>query len=218
MVPVLSYICLHGRCHTCGARIPLRVPVVEGLTALIVALAWWRYGLAPAFFITVLWSAVFILIIFIDAEHQLILNKVTYPAAIIAIALLTADWLAPRVGLLANLRVFGNVGMIPVNSLVSGLLAAGIFFVFFLIIYLINPAGMGMGDIKLVTLIGLVTGFPVALVAIFIGIILGGIAAIFMLITRKKGRKDIMPYGVFLGIGPIIAMLWGANIFNWYLG
>ena len=75
-----------------------------------------------------------------------------------------------------------------------------------------------MGDIKLVTLIGLVTGFPLNIVALFIGIVIGGIVAVFLLIFRKKGRKDVMPYGVFLGIGPIITLLWGNSIIAWYLG
>ena len=77
---------------------------------------------------------------------------------------------------------------------------------------------MGMGDIKLVTLIGLATGFPLALAALFIGIVIGGLAAVVLLALRKKGRKDVMPYGVFLGIGPIVALLWGNGIINWYRG
>ena len=91
-------------------------------------------------------------------------------------------------------------------------------YIFFLVVFLINPRGMGMGDIKLAGLIGLVTGFPLVLVALFIGIVIGGLVAIVLLILRKKGRKDFIPYGVFLGIGPIVVLLWGNEILSWYLG
>lgn len=218
MVPVLSYIFLRGRCRSCGASIPVRVLIVEVLTGIIFLAAFLRFGLTPAFSITVFWSCVFLVIIYIDKEHQLILNRVTYPAAVIALAMLVIDWVIPEAGLLTNLRVLGNAQLIPVNALVSGLLAGGIFFVFFTIVFLINPRGLGMGDIKMAGLIGLATGFPLVFVAMFFGIILGGIVAIILIILRRKGRKDIMPYGVFLGIGPIVTMLWGADIFRWYLG
>lgn len=191
---------------------------VEALTGLLFALAFWRFGLEPPFFITAFWSMIFILIIFIDMEHQLILNKVTYPCAVIAVLILAVDTLFPDIGLLPNLRIFDHASMIPVNPLVSGLLGGGIFFVFFTLVFLINPRGLGMGDIKLAGLIGLTTGFPLVFVAMFVGIVFGGVVAVVLIFLRRKGRKDIMPYGVFLGVGPIVAMLWGADIFSWYLG
>jgi prepilin signal peptidase PulO-like enzyme (type II secretory pathway) len=77
---------------------------------------------------------------------------------------------------------------------------------------------MGMGDAKLVALIGLVSGFPLVVFSMIIGIVLGGIVAIVLLATKKKGRKDVIAYGTFLGIGPIIALLFASDIINWYLG
>jgi leader peptidase (prepilin peptidase)/N-methyltransferase len=210
-IPLISYIWLRGRCRYCGARIPIRVLLVEVLTGLIFFLAFWNFGLSLFFIVTVFWSCVFILIIFIDLEHQLILNIVTYPAAVIAVLILAVDTLFPGAGLL------NSINFIPHLSIVSGLIAGAIGFVFFMLVFLINPRGLGMGDIKLVTLIGLATGFPLNLLALFIGIFIGGLAAVVLLIARKKGRKDVMPYGVFLGVGPIIALLWGNPIIAWYL-
>jgi len=77
---------------------------------------------------------------------------------------------------------------------------------------------MGAGDVKMAGLIGLVTGFPLVLIALFIGIVTGGLAAIMLLLFRKKGRKDLIPYGVFLALGPIATLLWGNYILNWYMG
>ena len=76
---------------------------------------------------------------------------------------------------------------------------------------------MGMGDVKLACLIGLVAGFPLVFVALLIGILLGGVVAIVILLLKIKGRKDAIPYGTFLAIGPMVTFLWGNNIFDWYM-
>ena len=217
-IPVLAYLILGGRCRTCGARIPRRVLFVEVLTGALFLVSFLRFGMTPSFGVTAFWSCVFIVVIFIDKEHQLILNKVTYPAAVVAVLLLAADTIWPQVGLLANLHTMGHTALFPVNSLVSGLLAGGIFFLFFVIVFLINPRGLGIGDLKLAFLIGLVLGFPIVFAGMFIGIVLGGVVAVILVLVSKKGRKDVMPYGVFLGVGPIVALLFGAAIMTWYLG
>jgi leader peptidase (prepilin peptidase)/N-methyltransferase len=216
-IPLVSYLSLRGRCRYCGAMIPRRVLLVEAITGLLFLLISWRFILSPVspeyvpFVLTCFWSCVFLVVIFIDQEHQLILNRVTYPAAIIALLILAADSIFPDAGILEKLK------LVPQPGILSGLIAGAIGFVFFVVVFLINPRGLGIGDIKLVTLIGLVTGFPLVLVALFFGIVIGGIVAIILLIFRKKGRKDVMPYGVFLAIGPIVALLWGNGIIDWYL-
>lgn len=211
-IPIISYLWLRGRCRYCGAKIPRRVLLVEALTGILAGVAFWRYGLSAQFGITAFWCCIFLLIIFIDLEHQLILNKITYPAAVVALILLGIGSVFPKAG------IFGTLQMAPHPVILSGLLAAGICFIFFFIVFLINPRGLGMGDIKMVALMGLAMGFPIGLEALFIGIVVGGIAAVILLLTRKKGRKDIMPYGIFLGIGPIFAFLFGNGIINWYKG
>jgi leader peptidase (prepilin peptidase)/N-methyltransferase len=210
LIPVLSYIWLHGRCRYCGARISLRVPLVEVLGGILFALAYWRFGLTAQFGITAFWCSFFLVIIFIDWENKLILNRMTYPAAAAALVILAIDSALPGVKLL------GNLDFIPRTSILSGLIGGGVGLGFFLIVFLINPRGMGMGDVKLAGLIGLVTGWPLVMVALLIGILLGGVAAIVILAFRLKGRKDVIAYGTFLAIGPVITLLWGVPIFHWY--
>jgi leader peptidase (prepilin peptidase)/N-methyltransferase len=218
MIPVFSYLFLRGRCRYCRARIPRRVLLVEILSGLLFFLAFWRLGLTAAFAVTAFWGCVFLVIMFIDWEHKLILNKVTYPMAVLALLILIVNFFLPGHELLKNLSFEHAPGIIYEPSILSGILAAAIGFVFFLIVFLINPRGMGMGDIKLVALIGLVTGFPLVLIALFIGIVIGGVVAVVLLSLRLKGRKDAMPYGTFLAIGPIVTLLWGTDILHWYLG
>jgi leader peptidase (prepilin peptidase)/N-methyltransferase len=210
LMPVFSYLILRGRCRFCGAKIPLRVLLVETLSGLIFFLAFWRFGLSPQFGIAVFWSSIFLVVIFIDWEHQLILNKITYPAAVVALLLLGVDSVFPGAGILEDLK------MVPQPSILSGLIGGGVAFLFFLIVFLINPRGMGMGDIKLVALIGLAMGIPFSIIALLIGIVIGGIIAIIILALKIKGRKDVIAYGTFLAIGPILMLLWGSEIWHWY--
>ena len=212
LIPVFSYIFLLGRCRYCKAKIPIRVLLVEVITGFLFFLAFWRFGLSAQFAITAFWSCVFVVIIFIDWEHKLILNMITYPAAIIAIILLAIDSFVPGVNLFPG-RTF-----IPEMSFLSGIISGAILLISFLLIAIIRPGSMGMGDAKLVTLIGLVSGFPLMVISMLIGVVIGGVVAIILLASKKKGRKDIIPYGTFLAIGPIVAMLFDHEIINWYLG
>jgi len=211
LVPLFSYLWLRGRCRYCRALIPRRVFLVELLSGILFFLAFWRFGLSIQFALTAFWSCVFLVIIFIDWGHQLILNKVTLPAAIVALVILAIDSFVPGVSLFPG-RVF-----FPEPSILSGFSSGVALFIFFLIIIAFKPEAMGMGDAKLVALIGLVSGFPLVIFSALIGIVIGGLVAIYLLAFKKKGRKDVIPYGAFLGIGPIIAILFDYEILNWYL-
>jgi leader peptidase (prepilin peptidase)/N-methyltransferase len=212
LIPVVSYLWLRGRCRYCRAVIPRRILLVEVLSGVLFLLAFWRFGLSAEFALAACWGSLFLVIMFIDWEHQLILNKVTYPAAVVAVIILAVDSILP------DSLILGNYGFIPQPSIASGAMAGAIGFVFFLIVFVINPRGIGIGDIKLAGLIGLVTGFPLVIVALLMGIVVGGLVAVVYLVLRLKGRKDVIPYGTFLGIGPIVTLLWGNEILNWYLG
>ena len=106
-----------------------------------------------------------------------------------------------------------SIGMRVANAALGG--AAG--FVIFLLIALVSRGGMGWGDVKLAALIGLATGFPLVFVAIIMAAILGGIVAVALLVAKKRGRREMIPFGPFLALAAMVTLLWGSNILEWYL-
>ena len=217
LIPVFSYLLLRGRCRYCQAHIPLRILWVEVASGLLFFLSYWRFELTAEFAITALWCCVFLVIIFIDWEHKLILNRITYPAALVGLVILGIDTISADWSVLTYIKFhWPESGVLNIDIL-NGIIAGAVGFAFFFIVFLINPRGMGMGDIKLAFLIGLATGLPLVAVALLIGILAGGLAAIVFILLMKKGRKDVIPYGTFLAIGPIISLLWGNEILDWYL-
>ncbi len=215
LIPVFSYLWLRRRCRYCQALIiPRRVFWVELGTGLLFAFLYWHYGLSVELAVNAFYCCLFIVLGVIDLEHQLILNKITFPAAIVAVII---SALQPQPGIvhmsLPWPEIANSVSGI-INSLIGG--AAG--FVLFLILPLIFRGGMGWGDVKMAALIGLVVGFPQVFVALFMGIVLGGLVGGVLLILGIKKRKEPVPFGPFLALAAIITLLWGSEILNWYLG
>ncbi len=211
LVPLASYLWLRGRCRYCGASIGWRSPFVELCTGLFFFVFYLRYGLSAEFAFTVFYFCIFWVILFIDLKHGLILNKVVYPAAAVAMVVLSVDFFLPELG------IFGGRVFWPQPEILSGLVGGAVGFLFLLIPAVISPGGMGWGDVKMAGLIGLVTGFPLVIVAIFTGIVLGGLVAIVLVLLKIRGRKETIPFGPFLSLGAIAALLWGPEILNWYL-
>jgi leader peptidase (prepilin peptidase)/N-methyltransferase len=98
-----------------------------------------------------------------------------------------------------------------VHSVVLILLAAA------LLIAVISRGGMGGGDIKLVAMIGAFLGWPAVLMTIFLGAFTGAVAGLALMLLGKKGRKDMVPFGPFLALGALLAMVWGQDMLRWYL-
>jgi leader peptidase (prepilin peptidase)/N-methyltransferase len=196
-IPVFSWLLLRGRCRGCGEKISARYPVVEAVTAalyvLVVALKWgdvlqMTLGLVLVTFL--------VPIAVIDLDLKIIPNKLTGPAAVLAVAL----------------------GAVLEPSYLPEQLAAGAgALVFFLLPTLIHQKGMGMGDVKLVAVLGLYLGRAVA-PAIFIALILGVVvgAAVIAMKGVSDGRRTKIPFGPFLAIGALIAFFVGDAIVDSY--
>ena len=197
LIPLFSYLLLRGRCRYCGAPIPRRVLLVESVTGLLFVLLGYHYGsYSLQLLLATLYTCFFIVIFFIDLEHQLVLNRVIYPAIVVA---LLAIPLTPNHD--------------AVELLGGGAIGLGLLF----LIAFIYPAGMGMGDVKLATFIGLVVGFPSVFAALLISFVAGGLVGGGLLLTGLKGRKDPIPFAPFLAAGGMVAMLYGQQIIDWYV-
>ena len=205
LFPLLSYLWLRRRCRYCRAPIPSRPFWVELGTGVFFGIAFWPLGLSPQFALTVFYGSIFIALAIIDLEHWLLLNRIVYPAA--ALALLISLFIpAPEIILL------------PWPVWLNGIIGGVGGFLFLLVPFLVSRGGMGEGDVKMAGLIGLVTGFPLVFLALFTAAILGGFIAGILLLLRVKKRKEAIPFGPFLSLAAIVTLLWGSNILNWYLG
>jgi leader peptidase (prepilin peptidase)/N-methyltransferase len=205
LVPVFSYLWLRGRCRYCRASIPRRLLWVELATGAMFAFLYWRCGVSPELGVLAFYACLYIIIFFVDLEHGLILNRVVYAG--MAVALLIALFLPQP--WITQLWVHGAASFALGGAIGFGLL---------LLIALVSRGGMGWGDVKLAGLIGLSTGFPLVVVALVTGAILGALAAGALLAMKKKGRKEAIPFGPFLSAAAMITLLWGSDILRWYLG
>ena len=201
LIPVFSYLWLRGHCRYCQASISKRILWVEIGTGILFAYLYWYYGLSTELAITAFYCCIFLVIMVIDLERGIIPNKIVYPSMAVALvisALLSQTMTVPGI---AQAAIGGGIGLI-----------------LFLLIVLISKGGMGWGDVKLAALIGLVTGFPLVFVALLLAVILGGLVAVILLLSKLKKRKEGIPFGPYLAIGAMITLLFGNNILNWYLG
>jgi leader peptidase (prepilin peptidase)/N-methyltransferase len=204
-IPVISWFVLRGKCRDCSAPISARYPTVEALTGvlftatvLVIGLAW----TLPAY----LWFvAVTMALILTDLDHKRIPNRILYPGTIAASVLLVG-----------GAALDGQIGSLG-RSFLGGLFFFGGLF----LLALIARGGFGFGDVKLAFLLGLFMafrGWEHLIVGVFLAFFLGGLAAILLLVTRKKGRKDAVPFGPSLIVGAWIGIAYGLEIAEWYLG
>jgi leader peptidase (prepilin peptidase)/N-methyltransferase len=157
---------------------------------------WLRYGPGIPLAAAALYTCFLIVIAFIDLAHQIIPNRIVYPA--MGFALLGA---------------FITPGLAPSSAILGGLVGFGFLF----LVVFVNPAGMGMGDVRLAAFIGLITGFPSVVVALLTAIVLGGLVGALLLLSRLKSRKDPIPFGPFLVLGAFFSLLCGMDLIYSYL-
>jgi leader peptidase (prepilin peptidase)/N-methyltransferase len=196
-LPVIGWLLLGGRCRSCGVRISARYPAIEALTAVLaVAVVLARHSVHDVALGLVL-VVVLVPVAMIDLEHRIIPNAITLPAALAAVA----------IG--AVTRPSG----VP-TQLIAGAVAGG----FLLVFALAYPRGMGMGDVKLAAVLGLFLGRSVG-VALFVGVLAGTIAGAVIMARRgvAEGRRTAVPFGPFLALGGVVALVAGTPLVHWYL-
>jgi prepilin signal peptidase PulO-like enzyme (type II secretory pathway) len=189
LIPVLSFIILRSRCRYCKQKISWQYPWLEISTGIIFVLIFNPQNFLFSIFYFLIFS--FLIIIFVyDLKHYIIPDKIIYPAIIIA-------------GIF-NFQLF---------SILSAILAA---LFFGLLVLITQGKGMGIGDIKLAFLMGLILGWPNILIALFLAFFLGAIIGIGLIVLNKKTLKSEVPFAPFLIISIFVALFWGEKIINWY--
>jgi leader peptidase (prepilin peptidase) / N-methyltransferase len=226
-LPILGWLMLGGKCASCKAKISWRYPAVELLTALLFCLVYWQIGLTVFLPIALAFTAAMIALVFIDAEHMILPNVITYPMFVIA--LIVRILLPAAFG-----YVFSDMTYQPISSLQNwpvwavslagalfGALVGGgsLWLVGAIWKALRGVEAMGLGDVKLLFGVGALLGWRLTLLTIFLGAFTGALAGIGVIVKQKdRDLQAQIPFGIFLGIGSIVAMLWGEPIIQWYLG
>jgi leader peptidase (prepilin peptidase) / N-methyltransferase len=207
-IPIVSYLVLLGRCRACGARISPTYLIVEILSGVISALLIWRFGLTLQSFFYLIFLFALIIVTFIDLEHRIIPNVITLPGIILGLiyGALRTDWGGMQTAL-SSLRpdlwgVLRILDQAPIMDSIFGIILGGgmLFLVGFLYEIIRKREGMGMGDVKLLAMIGAFLGWRsvlfVALVSSFIGTIVG----ISIILYKRGNLKYAIPFGPFLSL------------------
>lgn len=197
MIPIFSYIMLHGKCRYCGSKISPRYPIIEAITGIAFMGIGWKYGWSLEFFEYLTFSSLLIAVTFTDIFDGVIPDIIVIPGAI--------------TGLIFSL-VRGKT--IFLSSL-YGLLLMGGFFT--LIILITRGRGMGQGDATLGCMIGAFLGLKFSIVALVLSFLFGAIGGVTAMIFMRKKSKEAIPFAPFLAISGYTVLLYGYAILNLYV-
>ncbi len=200
-VPLVSYMTLGGRCRTCRARISLRYPLVELLTALMFAGAWEAYGPTVLLVSRLVLGCALIALFAIDLEHHLLPNVITLPGIVVgfAFSLLTEPgWRSAASGIVIG----GGVLLLIAEAYYR----------------LRHEDGLGMGDVKMLAMIGAFVGWKLTLITLMMASLAGSVVGLVVIATRRGGMKYALPFGTFLALGAGLSATVGRNVLDWYLG
>jgi leader peptidase (prepilin peptidase)/N-methyltransferase len=197
-IPLLSYAFLRGRCRDCRERISLRYPLVEGLTALLAAGLWLKYGAVPSLIAHFVFGCGLIAVTFIDIDHMIIPDSLSLGGIVVGVAL---SLLTP-------------VGW--ADSLIGVAVGGGsLLLVYFAYLAVTRREGMGLGDVKILAAIGAFLGWRAVLFTIFVSSVVG--AVVGGAVVGFRLRRAI-PFGAFLAFGALVYVFWGPSLIDWYLG
>jgi leader peptidase (prepilin peptidase)/N-methyltransferase len=223
-LPILSYLLLRGKCRFCKTPISLQYPVVEGLTCLAFYVSGKTWQFQPATYVNSLFLAILIILIFTDYNHRILPNILTLPGTLAGILLCLfqkpefySDILSVRAA--ALIRPGNPEQALPWTGSVLGALIGGGLLLIVGLGYekLRHKQGLGMGDIKMMAMVGAFIGWRLALLTIFAGSLLGTLIGIFLMIFRHKTLQTKLAFGVFLGIGAAFSLFYGLPFLYWYL-
>jgi len=223
-VPVFSYLLLRGKCRSCRAPISFQYPLVELLTAAAFFCCGLKWNFTAPAYVNSLFLSVLIILVFVDYHHRILPNVLTLPGIIVGIlvspfqvASVYADSLSA--GLASILWHRDPQLILPwAGSLLGVLIGGGLLYLVGLGYERIRKRqGLGMGDIKMMAMVGAFLGWRLALLTVFAGSLFGTFAGIFLILFRKMNLQTKLAFGVFLGIGSALSLFYGLPLLRWYL-
>jgi leader peptidase (prepilin peptidase)/N-methyltransferase len=200
-IPVASFVALRGRCRTCGARISLQYPLVEALTAVMFAAAWWYYGPGPLLASRLVFGCALIVLFAIDLEHHQLPDEITKPGIVVGFlfSLITKPgWKASLIGILVGYGVLYGVREAYYRVR--------------------HEEGLGRGDLKMLAMVGAFLGWQLTLLTLMLASFSGTFIGMIMIATKRGGMKTALPFGVFIALGAAAAASIGPALLEWYLG
>jgi leader peptidase (prepilin peptidase) / N-methyltransferase len=199
-IPILAWAALRGRCRTCGAGITFRYPLIEAITAGMFAGAVWYYGPTPLLASRLIFGCALLVLFAIDLEHHLLPNLITLPGIVVGFVFsffIEPGWLASLVGILV-----GGGSLYAVAE----------------VYYRVrHEEGLGMGDVKMLAMIGAFLGWKLTLVTLMMASLSGTVIGLALIVSKRGGMKYALPFGTFLALGAAAAATVGPALLDWYL-
>ena len=227
-IPVLSWVMLGAKCRRCKERISFRYPAVELLTAALFVGVAWHTGLSAALPFDLVFVSALVALLFIDAEHMILPNVITYPGIVFAVvARIAIPYLTgtPHFDDVPSLQ-HGALADMPIwvislaGALIGALIGGGsLWLMGWTWEKLRGIEAMGLGDVKMMFMVGAYLGWRLTILTIFVGVLTGSVIGI--LLMARKGERNmqmLLPFGVFLGLGAVASLLFGAPLVEWYAG
>jgi len=199
-IPLVSWLVLRGRCRTCHTPISPVYPIVEALTGLVFLTAFELYALTPLLAARLLFACAMIVLFVIDLQHRILPNVITVTGVPIGFALslfLPPGWKESLIGLVLGGGVLWVIGEAYYR--------------------LRGIDGLGMGDVKMLAMIGAFLGWRLTLVTLIFASFTGALVGVALLTSGRGGMKAALPFGTFLAVGAVVAAVAGDQIFTWYV-
>lgn len=221
-IPLVSYVLLRGRCRHCRAHISVVYPLVELLTGLTLVFVYLRFGFSPPALKAALLALGLIVLFFTDLRDRLLPDRITYPGMVAG--LLFALWLPVEDGTAALL--FRSVGAMPLHpvllalaeALLGALFGAGLLFVLGAIWFRLRKVeAMGLGDVKMMAMVGLFFGIKLTVLTLLLGSLTGSLGGGLYILLARKGSRYELPLGTFLSAAALAALFWGPELVAAYL-
>ena len=227
-IPVLSYMILGGKCRSCKQHFSIRYPAVEVLTAALFVAVAWHDGISVRLPFDLVFVSAMLALVFIDAEHMILPNVITYPGIVFAVVARIAIPFLTRTphfddlpslinGPFADMPIWvPSLGGAVIGALVGG---GSLWLMGWLWEKLRGVEAMGLGDVKMMFMVGAYLGWRLTILTIFIGVLSGSIIGVLLMARqRERNMQMLLPFGIFLGIGAIVSLLFGSELVGWYVG